>query len=161
MFAHRLGIYLVLSWYSCATFSSNLAKLIFTSSINFSVTVSRLGMRIFDAGCGGGRNLVYLLQQGFEVFWRRFRSAGRRGVYAVLRHLWRRRFRGQLPPGEHRDDVVSERIRRCRVQQRGPPFARDDDHFRAMLDGTWRNPEIRGAGFFCRLASSIGMETPG
>ncbi len=26
------------------------------------------GMRIFDAGCGFGRNLVYLLREGFEVF---------------------------------------------------------------------------------------------
>src|SRR4029077_19026524 len=25
-------------------------------------------MRVFDAGCGGGRNLVYLLRNGFEVF---------------------------------------------------------------------------------------------
>lgn len=26
------------------------------------------GMRILDAGCGFGRNLVYLLRQGYEVF---------------------------------------------------------------------------------------------
>ena len=26
------------------------------------------GMRVLDAGCGGGRNLIYLLQQGFDVF---------------------------------------------------------------------------------------------
>ena len=26
------------------------------------------GMRILDAGCGFGRNLVYLLKAGFEVF---------------------------------------------------------------------------------------------
>ncbi len=26
------------------------------------------GMRILDAGCGSGRNLVYLLRQGYEVF---------------------------------------------------------------------------------------------
>src|SRR5437016_5863412 len=26
------------------------------------------GMRIFDAGCGSGRNLVYLLREGYEVF---------------------------------------------------------------------------------------------
>jgi len=26
------------------------------------------GMRVFDAGCGGGRNLVYLLRQGYAVF---------------------------------------------------------------------------------------------
>src|SRR5437868_10617160 len=28
----------------------------------------RPGMRIFDAGCGSGRNLVYLLKEGYEVF---------------------------------------------------------------------------------------------
>src|SRR6478735_1131069 len=27
----------------------------------------RPGMRVFDAGCGGGRNLVYLLRHGYEV----------------------------------------------------------------------------------------------
>ena len=26
------------------------------------------GMRILDAGCGSGRNLVYLLNEGYEVF---------------------------------------------------------------------------------------------
>jgi len=26
------------------------------------------GLRIFDAGCGSGRNLVYLLREGYEVF---------------------------------------------------------------------------------------------
>src|SRR4249920_3718199 len=26
------------------------------------------GMRVLDAGCGSGRNLVYLLQSGYEVF---------------------------------------------------------------------------------------------
>src|SRR5205085_4016091 len=28
----------------------------------------RPGMRVLDAGCGQGRNLVYLLQNGYEVF---------------------------------------------------------------------------------------------
>lgn len=27
----------------------------------------RRGMRVLDAGCGGGRNLVYLLREGFDV----------------------------------------------------------------------------------------------
>src|SRR5215475_7471650 len=26
------------------------------------------GMRIFDAGCGSGRNLVFFLREGYEVF---------------------------------------------------------------------------------------------
>jgi SAM-dependent methyltransferase len=36
-------------------------------------------------------------------------------------------------------------------------FATGDDHFRAMLEGTWRVLKPGGL-FFCRLASSIGME---
>jgi SAM-dependent methyltransferase len=36
-------------------------------------------------------------------------------------------------------------------------FARDDDHFEAMLRGSWRVLKPGGL-FFCRLASSIGME---
>jgi SAM-dependent methyltransferase len=37
-------------------------------------------------------------------------------------------------------------------------FARDDEQFAAMLRGTWRTLKPGGV-FFCRLASSIGMET--
>jgi SAM-dependent methyltransferase len=36
-------------------------------------------------------------------------------------------------------------------------FARSDEHFRAMLRGSWRVLKPGGL-FFCRLASSIGME---
>jgi len=36
-------------------------------------------------------------------------------------------------------------------------FARDDEQFRAMLRGTWRVLKPGGL-FFCRLASSIGIE---
>src|SRR6185295_14943150 len=28
----------------------------------------RPGMRVFDAGCGSGRNLVYFLREGYDVF---------------------------------------------------------------------------------------------
>ncbi len=37
-------------------------------------------------------------------------------------------------------------------------FARDDAHFDSMLRGTWR-PLKPGGLFFCRLASTIGMES--
>jgi tellurite methyltransferase len=37
-------------------------------------------------------------------------------------------------------------------------FARSDDHFLAMLQGAWRALKPGGL-LFCRLASSIGMES--
>ena len=37
-------------------------------------------------------------------------------------------------------------------------FARDDAHFDAMLQGSWRVLKPGGL-FFCRLASTIGMES--
>jgi hypothetical protein len=37
-------------------------------------------------------------------------------------------------------------------------FARDESHFQSMLRGTWRLVKPEGL-FFCRLASSIGMES--
>jgi hypothetical protein len=36
-------------------------------------------------------------------------------------------------------------------------FAHDDEHFAAMLTGSWRVLKTGGI-FFCRLASSIGIE---
>ena len=41
------------------------------------------GMRILDAGCGSGRNLVFFLREGFEVFGA---DSDPRAVHAV-RHL--------------------------------------------------------------------------
>jgi len=37
-------------------------------------------------------------------------------------------------------------------------FARDDAHFESMLQGTWRVLKPGGL-FFCRLGSTIGMES--
>ena len=39
-------------------------------------------------------------------------------------------------------------------------FARDDAQFEAMLDGSWRLL-ASGGMFFCRLASTIGLEGAG
>ena len=115
------------------------------------------GMRIFDAGCGAGRNLVYLLQEGYQVF------AADADPYAIeqVRHL-----AAFLAP-----TLPAENFRAEKLEQSSFPnafadvvvsnavlhFADNDDHFRAMLQGTWRVLKPGGL-FFCRLASSIGME---
>ena len=115
------------------------------------------GMRIFDAGCGGGRNLVFLLQQGHDVCAVDPDPAAIRSVRALAARLAPRlpesNFRAEPVEAtsfpDHAADVV--------VSSAVLHFARDDAHFSAMLSGAWRLLKPGGL-FFCRLASSIGME---
>src|SRR5579864_5658143 len=111
------------------------------------------GMRIFDAGCGFGRNLVYLLREGYDVY----------GVDSDTRAVEHtRRLAASLPPENFRVEPIEEMsfpdaFADVAISSAVLHFARDDDHFKAMLRGTWRILKPDGL-FFCRLASSIGME---
>jgi tellurite methyltransferase len=115
------------------------------------------GMVVFDAGCGFGRNLVYLLREGYEVFGAdsdpQAVESMRRLAASLAPALSERNFRVETIeamsfPGAFADVVLSSAVLH---------FARDDDHFRAMLHGAWR--VLKPAGLlFCRLASSIGIE---
>jgi len=116
------------------------------------------GMRILDTGCGSGRNLVYILQEGYEVY------AIDPDVDAVesVRAL-ARRFAPALPESNFRveavehmsfDDACADVVICNTVLH----FARDDAHFESMLRGAWRVLKPGGL-FFCRLGSSIGMES--
>ncbi len=116
------------------------------------------GMRIFDAGCGSGRNLVYLLRERYEVFGV---DADAQAVASV------RRLAASLAP-----DLPANNFRVESIENMSFPgafaevaiasavlhFARDDDRFQAMLHGIWRILKPGGL-LFCRLASSIGMES--
>jgi tellurite methyltransferase len=115
------------------------------------------GMRILDAGCGGGRNLVFLLQQGYDVCAVDPDPAAVRSVRALAARLAPRlpesNFRAEAIesssfPDHSADVVVSSAVLH---------FARSEAHFAAMLSGSWRLVKPGGL-FFCRLASSIGME---
>jgi tellurite methyltransferase len=114
-------------------------------------------MKIFDAGCGAGRNLVYFLQQGYAVWGA---DADARAVSEV------RRLAASLAPALPADNFRVEPLEKLSFDDASfgvvlssavLHFARDDDHFRAMLRGTWRVLEPGGL-FFCRLASTIGIE---
>ncbi len=117
------------------------------------------GMRVLDAGCGHGRNLVYLLRERYEVFAldadsenieqvRRLSSSVGSGVPAgnfQVGSIERMPF-----PNAWFDVVICNAVLH---------FARDDDQFRAMLRDLWR--VLRPGGMlFCRLASRIGMDFP-
>jgi SAM-dependent methyltransferase len=103
-------------------------------------------MRILDAGCGSGRNLVYLLREGYEIFGVDRDAAGFSGLPAANFHAGNIE---EMPfPDAFADVVLSSAVLH---------FARDDRQFRAMLDSMWRVLKPGGL-FFCRLASSIGIE---
>lgn len=128
------------------------------------------GMRVLDAGCGGGRNLVYFLRNGYEVF----------GVDQSEDAIWQVRklaagLAPHLPAENFRVEPV-ERMAFGRSDQQSANstqpdnnefdvvissavlhFARDEEHWNAMVNGMWRVLKAGGI-FFARLASSIGME---
>jgi tellurite methyltransferase len=114
------------------------------------------GMRVLDAGCGSGRNLPYLLQAGYEVFGTDRDpgavEAGRRLASMLAPDLPRGNFRAEPVDRCSFEDSMFDAVISSAVLH----FARDDEHFEAMVDEMWR--VLRGGGlFFCRLASTIGM----
>ena len=119
------------------------------------------GMRILDAGCGEGRNLIWLLhnsrKEAFEIF-----GADRDpGAIAAVRRL-SASLAPHLPPDNFRVEPVEamsfpDAMADFAISSAVFHFASGDDHFRAMLHGAWRALKPGGL-FFCRLASSIGIE---
>ena len=113
------------------------------------------GMRVFDAGCGGGRNLVYLLRIGYDVCGNDADAAAIAQVRALAQSLAPGRphdFRVEPIeqtsfPDRHANAVVASAVLH---------FARDAEHFAAMLGQLWR-VLAPGGIFFARLASTIGI----
>ena len=107
------------------------------------------GMRVFDAGCGGGRNLVYLLRQGFEVCGNDLNPDAIAQVRASAPSA---DFRVEAIEDTSFADASADVVLASAVLH----FARDDDHFEAMVRALWRVLKPGGL-FFARLASTIGM----
>lgn len=111
------------------------------------------GMRVLEAGCGAGRNLVYFIREGYDVF----------GADADPRAIDNaRRMAPALPPENFRVEPVEamsfpDSFADVVISSAVLHFARDDAQFEAMLRGTWRVLKPGGM-LFCRLASSIGIE---
>ena len=113
------------------------------------------GKRVVDAGCGGGRNIQYLLREGYEVFGVDADPSAVAAVRKLASELATR-----LPaenfqvagleampfPDDFADVVVCHSVLH---------FARDEAQLEAMVRGLWR--VLRPGGMlFCRLASMIG-----
>jgi SAM-dependent methyltransferase len=115
------------------------------------------GMRLVDAGCGSGRNLVYLLRQGYEVFGVDANPAAVAQVREMAAFISPTVQSGNFQvaavesmpfPDAFADVVVCNSVLH---------FARDETHFDAMVRELWR--VLRPGGMlFCRLGSTIGMD---
>ncbi len=116
------------------------------------------GSRILDAGCGSGRNLLYFLREGYEVFgtdWDPLAIEDTRRLAATFAPaLPVTNFHLETVEAMSFPDAFATTVLLSAVLH----FARDEKHFRAMLFGAWRVLEAGGV-LFCRLASSIGMES--
>ncbi len=114
--------------------------------------------RILDAGCGDGRNMVFFLRQGVDVYGvdrdvKAIENVKKRAA-ELAPHLPPANFQtaslGSLPfENDYFDAVVGSAVLH---------FAEDETHFFRMLDELWRG--LKPGGFlFTRLASSIGIES--
>ena len=116
------------------------------------------GMRIIDAGCGGGRNLLYLLSHGYDVA-----GCDRDHMAVEAVRAMASRLAPQLPGGNFRvepieamsfPDACADVVLASAVLH----FASDDEQFDAMIRELWRVLKPDGM-LFTRLASSIGIES--
>ena len=115
--------------------------------------------KILDVGCGGGRNLIYFLQNGFDV------HAVDPNPEAVetIRNL-AKTLAPLIPPGNFKvaaaeklpfDDKYFDLVISSAVLH----FAKSELDFENMLHSMWR--VLKPGGYlFARLASDIGLEGP-
>jgi tellurite methyltransferase len=115
------------------------------------------GMRLLDAGCGSGRNLVYFLRSGYEVFGvdgsTEAIAQTRRLAAATAPHLPFDNFRVEDVEEMSFADASFDVVLSSAVLH----FARNEKQWQAMINEMWRVLKSDGI-FFARLASSIGME---
>ena len=114
------------------------------------------GMRVLDAGCGGGRNLVYFLREGFDVWGideRPDAIAQVRGLAQTLApRLEGDRFRVEPVEAMSFTDLSMDVVISSAVLH----FARDDAHWMAMVREMWR-VLAPGGLLFARLATTVAQ----
>jgi len=113
-------------------------------------------MRVLDAGCGGGRNIAYLLREGFEVYGVDREPEAIAAVVGLAEALSpavpKENFRvadlGRTDFEANEFDLV--------ISNAVLHFADDASHFDRMVREMWR-VLAPGGLFFSRLATSIGI----
>jgi tellurite methyltransferase len=114
-------------------------------------------MKVLDAGCGVGRNLVYFLRSGVDVSGvdqsiesiKQLRSF----VAQTAPHLPPENFRHESVESMSFPDATFDFVISSAVLH----FARDEEHWQLMVNEMWRVLKTGGI-LFARLASTVGLE---
>jgi len=113
------------------------------------------GMRVLDAGCGGGRNIQYLLREGYEVFGVDISAEAVAEVRQMASELAPRLPAENFQVASVEAMPFADELADVVVCNSVLHFARDEAQLEAMVRGLWR--VLRPGGMlFCRLASTIG-----
>jgi tellurite methyltransferase len=113
--------------------------------------------KVLDVGCGGGRNLIYLLQNGFEVYGVDPNPEAVKAVRQLSSTLASNNALENFTVASAENlpfEAASFDLIICSAVLH---FAQDHDHFDSMLRSIWR--VLKPGGYlFARLASDIGIE---
>jgi tellurite methyltransferase len=114
-------------------------------------------MVVLDAGCGEGRNLVYFLRSGYNVYGvdQSPVAIARVGALAVTLapHLPVENFRVEPVESMSFADLSFDVVISSAVLH----FATSEDHWQSMVEEMWRVLKSGGI-LFARLASTVGIE---
>lgn len=112
---------------------------------------------ILDAGCGAGRNLVYFLQNGYEVYGVDQSTAAIETIKQLSASLSPENSLDNFSVSGVEDMPFSDSFFDLVICSAVLHFAKNELHFDSMLRSLWR--VLKPGGYlFARLASDIGIE---
>jgi 2-polyprenyl-3-methyl-5-hydroxy-6-metoxy-1,4-benzoquinol methylase len=117
----------------------------------------REGMQLLDAGCGGGRNLHYLLQAGVLIYGADTSETAIGEVRQLAKQLAPHVPSSHFTVADLSDLPYPDALFDVVICSAVLHFARDEEHFRRIMQELWRVLKPGGM-FFSRLSTTIGME---
>jgi tellurite methyltransferase len=113
--------------------------------------------KVLDVGCGGGRNLVYFLQNSYDVYGIDPSPEAVAQVRSLVKALNAAHPMQNFTVCKAEEMPFEAEIFDLAICSAVLHFATDSNHFDAMLRSIWR--VLKPGGFlFARLASDIGIE---
>jgi SAM-dependent methyltransferase len=114
--------------------------------------------KVLDAGCGGGRNLIYFLRNGYEVYGIDPNPNAVSAVKQLSQTLSHANSKENFVVASAENLPFDDNYFDLVISSAVLHFANNPDHFDNMIHSMWR--VLKPGGYlFARLASDIGIET--